>query len=113
MCLAVKVNYPKAQHVVGLATESGNESGQNRSEDVMYMDLSNWTEEMQKNAVETQAEFEILVNVTERRQTYSEFPESPHLDIRKMSNYDKKIRRNKPCICGSGKKFKNCCMKGL
>jgi len=28
-------------------------------------------------------------------------------------NYTKKIPRNKPCICGSGKKYKKCCLKGI
>ncbi|MFX0148023.1 MAG: anaerobic sulfatase maturase, partial [Candidatus Hodarchaeota archaeon] len=28
-----------------------------------------------------------------------------------ISNKSKKISRNKPCPCGSGKKYKNCCLK--
>lgn len=34
-------------------------------------------------------------------------------DIRKVTKMNKEVRkgwmRNQPCICGSGKKFKNCC----
>lgn len=28
-----------------------------------------------------------------------------------IREYDKKIGRNDPCPCGSGKKYKNCCLK--
>lgn len=34
---------------------------------------------------------------------------------RKLTPYErrtKKVSRNAPCICGSGKKFKRCCWKG-
>ena len=33
-------------------------------------------------------------------------------DIRLLSNGKRKnVMRNRPCICGSGKKFKQCCWK--
>lgn len=39
-----------------------------------------------------------------------EFPGAKNTDVRKR----KKIRRNEPCPCGSGKKFKRCCLgKGI
>lgn len=28
-----------------------------------------------------------------------------------IREYDKKVGRNDPCPCGSGKKYKNCCLK--
>ena len=29
-----------------------------------------------------------------------------------IRNRDEKVGRNQPCPCGSGKKYKNCCMRG-
>lgn len=34
-------------------------------------------------------------------------PRKPRMIIRE---FDKKIQRNDPCPCGSGKKYKNCCL---
>lgn len=33
------------------------------------------------------------------------------LNTPKPAKAEKKIGRNEPCPCGSGKKFKNCCMR--
>jgi preprotein translocase subunit SecA len=30
--------------------------------------------------------------------------------IEPIRNYGKRVGRNDPCPCGSGKKYKNCCM---
>ncbi len=34
-----------------------------------------------------------------------------NLDQEKVASSDKKIARNEPCPCGSGKKYKQCCGK--
>lgn len=31
--------------------------------------------------------------------------------IKEIFNYSSKIKRNDPCPCGSGKKYKKCCLK--
>ena len=38
-------------------------------------------------------------------------PPTPRLTLPRKPEAKKKVGRNDPCPCGSGKKFKNCCMK--
>jgi hypothetical protein len=38
-------------------------------------------------------------------------PPVPGLTLPRKPETKKKVGRNEPCPCGSGKKFKNCCMK--
>ena len=38
-------------------------------------------------------------------------PPTPRLTLPRKPDAKKKVGRNDPCPCGSGKKFKNCCMK--
>jgi hypothetical protein len=38
-------------------------------------------------------------------------PPSPRLALPRKPEVKKKVGRNDPCPCGSGKKFKNCCMR--
>ena len=38
-------------------------------------------------------------------------PATPRLTLPSKPEAKKKVGRNDPCPCGSGKKFKNCCMK--
>jgi hypothetical protein len=38
-------------------------------------------------------------------------PSTPRLTLPRKPDGRKKVGRNDPCPCGSGKKFKNCCMK--
>jgi hypothetical protein len=38
-------------------------------------------------------------------------PPTPRLTLPRKADAKKKVGRNDPCPCGSGKKFKNCCMK--
>lgn len=49
-CLITKLMYPQALDIVGIATEANPDFTAARSEDVMYFDARNWTEEMQKEA---------------------------------------------------------------
>ena len=51
-----------------------------------------------------------LAEVFEKHGIPYEFPGAKNTDVRKR----KKIGRNEPCPCGSGKKFKRCCLgKGI
>ncbi len=38
-------------------------------------------------------------------------PPAPRLMLPRKPEAKQKVGRNDPCPCGSGKKFKNCCMK--
>ncbi len=70
------------------------------------------TELLYKNMVEAKADWlytleawETLISEDKRKELYKE-QKSSHTVVK-----DKKIGRNDPCTCGSGKKYKFCCGK--
>jgi hypothetical protein len=108
-CAATKVVYPRALNIVGITTETGLD--ERRSEDVVYLDVSDWTSEMQEEAVRTREKLNLLKEVKLRRtnvsgcrgsRTTGPGDTSPPSGMRGRD-------RNSPCPCGSGKKFKKCC----
>ena len=117
-CQVVKVKFPNAQHILGIATESG--QGPNRSEDFVYLDAREWTEELQAEALELQKEFNILNNINFFPISVQEYPEvnSDERDTSRRSSPSnrtphagRKVGRNQPCPCGSQIKYKFCCGK--
>ena len=100
-CMVTKLKFPDATDIIGIATESGI-NNQGRSEDAMYLDASKWNEKLEKKAQSMQKELEILVKPVQQHVKVSEYP--------LQHNNLKKNPRNKPCHCGSGKKYKKCCI---
>lgn len=94
-CQVMKVVHPDAKDIIGIATDSG--PTDSRSEDAMYLDVSRWTEEDQKEAEQTREELSLFKRTRLTRGRVSEYPSTP------------KVFRNSKCPCQSGKKFKQCC----
>jgi hypothetical protein len=112
-CRVVKTKYPAATDIVGIATEPMGGPDDDRSEDAIYFDASEWTEEMQADALQLQQKLGLMINVTERRRNYAEYPSEAHTAAKQALpsfRQGKQSRRNSPCPCGSGRKFKKCCM---
>ena len=105
-CKIVRLKYPDATDIVGIATESGLKND-GRSEDAIHFDGRFWNADLEKNAAELQAELGILGNPTHRNIHITEYPE-----IEKNSGPAAKREYpwNMPCPCGSGKKYKRCCL---
>ncbi|MCB9111438.1 MAG: hypothetical protein H6634_09310 [Anaerolineales bacterium] len=72
-CLVTRLKFKDAMDIVGFATESGNKI-QFRSEDLIYYDGRNWTDEDQKNAEYFSNEHDLLKEVNEFRAKEYEFP---------------------------------------
>jgi hypothetical protein len=104
-CKVAKLKYPDARDIVGIATESGTHKG-GRSEDAMYFDARGWNAQMEEEAKGLQEALRILQTPKQLNIHASEYPEVRPITM-KLKNY-----RNKPCPCGSGKKYKKCCGKG-
>ena len=110
--MCTKSLYPQALDIVGIATENDPEA-EHRSEDALYLDARGWTEEQQANARSFQQDTGLLTNLTKFAGVEREFPveskrsqqASGTRSVSPMKGRD----RNKPCFCGSGKKFKKCC----
>jgi hypothetical protein len=102
-CAVARLEYPEAKDIIGIATEPGMNNS-SRSEDAIYLDARIWNAEMESKAREFQEKLGILKKPRQIKEYVQEYPEVPAAGI-KMKN-----PRNKPCPCGSGKKYKYCCM---
>lgn len=108
--MVVKLQWPDAQYIVGIATEAGPESL--RSEDLVLLDATQWTRELQAEAQEIQQRYGFLTRQTEFRSIEYEYPIKRYrraAGIRSAS----KASRNDTCPCGSGKKYKRCCLRKI
>ena len=73
-CKVMKVRFPELQHVVGYATEPLD--GERRSEDLAYLDATNWTETDAQEACRIQRETGILGSPTVTHVHVHEYPTS-------------------------------------
>jgi hypothetical protein len=104
-----KFVYPEALDIIGFATESGPDPIY-RSEDLMYLDARRWTAEEQEHARQLQKDFNFLTDPKVHLSKDYDFPVDLSLTL-SHSAYGFPLEqnpRNKPCPCGSGKKFKKC-----
>lgn len=104
---ALKYEQPKAIHIVGVASEG--ESDGEHSEELIYIDASEWTPEEEMAAKKYKQYLTLLgrkrigekhINVTQ------EYPDEKDGQIEITV---KGSDRNNPCPCGSGKNYKKCC----
>ena len=100
-----KLRFPDALDIVGIATESGLDNG-GRSEDSVYFDAREWTDEDEAEAKAIQEKEQILVKP---QMFHSRVDEYPAVDVSgRLRAPIPKNPRNKPCPCGSGEKYKRC-----
>ena len=106
-CGAAKNKFPHLSKIVGIAINASKFTDTN-SEDFLLMDCSEWTKERQQHYQERNSELGFFQTgkLKQEIRTISDFPKPAH-QIQKK----KKIGRNEPCPCRSGKKYKKCCGK--
>ena len=98
-CTIIKADYPEFSHIIGVAHEVA--ESVYSSEDFVYLDASEWSAEQQIDALQLKKEYKEMHLLAERHL----FQKTFFAENKKMKGRD----RNKPCPCGSGKKFKHCC----
>jgi len=106
----IKLENAHDSPVIGIAVS--NMYPADSSEDIVLIDSENWNDEHKAIAEETVKTFkEMGMWNAQRKLSYYtdyEFPNSsPKIKTYKGSD------RNKPCPCGSGKKLKQCCIRGM
>jgi hypothetical protein len=106
-CHVVKLSWPDATQILGIATESVSEV--RRSEDMLYLDVSNWGAEAEQSAQEIQQRLGILKQTRTSRSREYEYP----VDHLGLSRNRTPPSRNSPCECRSGKRFRYCCGRKL
>jgi hypothetical protein len=73
-CQVVKVRFPEAEaeDIVGIATESG--FVETPSEDALYLDARDWSDENEAEARRIQAEFGLLTRTRQWQTVVKEYP---------------------------------------
>ncbi len=74
-CLVLRLIRPDAQFVVGITMESGSDFSR-RAEDLICFDCSSWSDELQKDIEQLQAETGILTRYTRTEYSYKEYPKA-------------------------------------
>ena len=120
-CLINKLLHPHITSVVGIACKT-REQGQeinnnfyNEGQDFIFVDTCSWSNEDIKQAQlihDEYVEHGLLAKRISFMNNLVDFPENKNGRLEfSRTIYVKGKDRNKPCICGSGKKIKNCCGK--
>ncbi len=111
-CFLVAYKRRAFRRVLGIATESGDEPY--RTFDILTFEASQWTPEADAIAREIQSELGVSGEATVH--TLASDPPAPPAPRRnqpvreELHRREGKVGRNDPCPCGSGKKFKKCCL---
>jgi hypothetical protein len=99
-----KYKFPQFRYFVIIGTEPMR--SEKRSEDILVLDIPELSESEKTEAEKISREEHILDNVLPRKHMEAMLPGIKQKDVRKRC---RKIGRNQPCPCGSGKKYKKCC----
>ena len=105
-CQVVKLHFPDAQHIIGIATEPL-DGDDRRSEDFVHLDATEWNEKLNEQARTIKRDLGIFVDIHTFAGREQEYP------VESGTSRRAPVSRNSPCICGSGKRFKRCCGDGM
>jgi SEC-C motif-containing protein len=105
LCMATKLKFPDVEYIVGYATAPGAAAGS--SEDAICLDVRVWTNELRAQAEEYRDKLGLLTNTKAFSKKFHEYP----IAHGRRDGQPPHSMRNSPCSCGSGKKYKHCCMR--
>ena len=103
-CGVARNQFPHLKKVIGIAIDAPRYA-QGNSEDFILLECEEWPDE-EANRYKTANEhlnFFQTQNLQKKKLRVTDFPEVAR-------SPSKKIGRNDPCYCGSGKKYKKCCL---
>ena len=108
-CGAAKNKFPLLKKVIGIAIDAPKFTQMN-SEDFVLMDCSDWPDDRREHYEKKNEMLGFFKSgkATLREKKVTEFPIIEENNS-KLSRHTK-IGRNSPCPCGSGKKYKKCCL---
>ena len=107
----LKLHFPDAVHIIGLATETNFSASQ--SEDFFLMDTSGWTNKDNEEAKTVELDMIQRGLLSPRTRFESAVEEYPSVSAEPVPVTMKGKDRNVLCSCGSGKKVKKCCGKNI
>ena len=105
-CGAAKNKFGHLKTVVGIAIDAPKYAETN-SEDFILMDCTDWLDEQRDHYEKANEGLGFFKTGVVEKRTVTEFPvvETPKVPRRV------KVGRNAPCPCGSGRKYKKCCIR--
>ena len=106
-CGAAKNKFEHLKTVVGIAIDAPKYTKTN-SEDFILMDCAHWPDDLREHYEKANEGLGFFKsdNLTMQKKTVTEFP-----IVKKSKGLGRvKVGRNAPCPCGSGKKYKKCCI---
>lgn len=107
-CKVVAWKHRHCQRIIGLATEVG--IGDRRSYDLVHLETREWTDEMEAEARQIQATRAMFTRTSARPFHNEEYPETTNLLPVPNLAAPARPGPNDPCPCGSGRKYKRCCL---
>jgi hypothetical protein len=83
-CKVAVLRLPNAKHIVGIACDSYDPARRGGSEDLIHLDVSSRTQELEEDARQVQQQFKILLdkNVHTIHIRGTEYPDSPRAGVR-------------------------------
>ncbi len=104
-CGAVKNKFSNLKKIIGIAIAAP-KYNENLGEGLLLLECKEWPEEQHSYYEEMNKDWGFFESNKQswREKHISEFPETPN-----STQQNRKIGRNEPCHCGSGKKYKKCC----
>ncbi|MCH7501560.1 MAG: SEC-C domain-containing protein [Nitrospinae bacterium] len=108
-CGAAKNKFPHLKKVVGIAIDAPKFTDTN-SEDFILMDCENWPDDLRAHYEKANEGIDFFNSstLTRHEMKVTEFPVIEKSPPRRSEK--EKIGRNDKCPCGSGKKYKKCCL---
>ena len=107
-CGAAKNRFPDLQTIIGIGIDAP-KFATKQAEDFILMNCTGWTDEMRAHYERANEglNFFNTPNLISRWRRSQEFP-APSKPAR--ASRQRKPGRNDPCPCGSGRKYKKCCL---
>lgn len=108
-CGAAKNKFGHLKTVIGIAIDAPKYTNSN-SEDFILMDCEHWPDDLRESYDKANEGLNFFKsdNLALQKKNVTEFPIVEESDSKHLGRT--KIGRNSPCPCGSGKKYKKCCI---
>jgi len=104
-CGAAKNKFHHLEIIIGIAIDAP-KYAQTNSEDFILMDCTDWSSDDRKQYEEANMAFGFFKTASVKQMTINDFP----AEKKPIMSSHRKPSRNSPCPCGSGIKFKKCCI---
>ena len=104
-CGVARNKFSHLRMVVGIAVDVPTNGVDHGGEDFVLLECENWSTEKEEYYRKANQRLKLFSKAVPVLRRVADFPIEPDSEIAM-----EKIGRNEPCVCGSGKKYKKCCL---